>query len=310
MYNLNRLFNTLIVLALLSISTTCFAENVGHYGVGKTATAKEIAGWDIDIRPDGKGLPAGQGSVAQGEPLYEAKCASCHGSFGEGQGRWPSLAGGEGSLTEGRPDKTVGSYWPYASTLWDYINRAMPYPAPKSLTPNEVYAISAYILYLNDIVEDDFVLDQSNLATVKMPNEENFYIDDRPDTSNTRCMANCKKPDSIEVIQTLGDNTPDQEDSPVKTVESKPELSKKAILGKATYSTSCVVCHGSGVAGAPKTGDIAIWSKRMEQGQEKLVQHAISGFSGNTGIMPPKGGNLSLTDEQVTNAVHYMLEAK
>ncbi|MDX2426684.1 MAG: c-type cytochrome [Cycloclasticus sp.] len=310
MYSLNRLFNSLIVLALLSISTTCFAENVGHYGVGKTATAKEITGWDIDIRPDGKGLPAGQGSVAQGEPLYEAKCASCHGSFGEGQGRWPILAGGEDSLTDERPEKTVGSFWPYASTLWDYINRAMPYPAPKSLTADEVYAISAYILYLNEIVEDDFVLNQSNLANVKMPNEENFYMDDRPDTNNTRCMENCKNPKTIEVIHSLRGITPDQEDSSVKKVESKPELSKKAILGKTTYSTSCVVCHGSGVAGAPKTGDIAIWGKRMEQGQEKLVQHAINGFSGNTGIMPPKGGNLSLTDEQVTNAVHYMLEAK
>ncbi|MEH6504069.1 MAG: c-type cytochrome [Cycloclasticus sp.] len=310
MYSLNRLFNAFIFLALLSLSTTCFAENVGHFGVGKTATPEEIAGWDIDIRPDGKGLPAGQGSVEQGEPLYEAKCASCHGSFGEGQGRWPILAGGEDSLTEERPEKTVGSFWPYASTLWDYINRAMPYPTPKSLTPNEVYAISAYILYLNEIVEDDFVLDQSNLATVKMPNEENFYIDDRPDTSNTRCMENCKNPDTIEVIQSLQGITPEQEETSVKAPEVVPTLSKKAILGKATYATSCVVCHGSGVAGAPKIGDKTIWDKRLEQGAEKLVEHAINGFSGNTGVMPPKGGNLSLTDEQVTNAVHYMLEAK
>lgn len=310
MYSLNRLFNSLIALALLSVSTTCFAENVGHYGVGKTATAEEIAGWDIDIRPDGKDLPAGQGSVAQGEPLYEAKCASCHGSFGEGQGRWPLLAGGDDSLTDERPEKTVGSFWPYASTLWDYINRAMPYTAPKSLTPNEVYAISAYVLYLNEIVEDDFVLNQNNLATVKMPNEENFYIDDRPDTSNTRCMENCKKPDTIEVIQSLSGITPEQEKNSIKTPEVEPTLSSKAILGKTTYATSCVVCHGSGVAGAPKTGDKATWDKRIEQGQDKLVKNAIDGFSGNTGIMPPKGGNSSLTDEQVTNAVHYMLEAK
>jgi Cytochrome c. len=186
------------------------AADTGHYGIGTTATAKEIAGWDIDVRPDGKGLPKGEGSVAQGEPMYEAKCASCHGSFGEGEDRWPPLAGGEGSLTEDRPEKTVGSYWPYASTLWDYINRAMPFTAPQSLTPHEVYAISAYVLYLNDLVEDDFVLTQSNLASVKMPNVDNFYIDNRPDTNNKRCMKDCKDPSKIVIIKSLSGITPDQ----------------------------------------------------------------------------------------------------
>lgn len=309
MYNLNRLFCTLVVLALLSISTMSFAENAGHFGIGKTATSEEIAGWDIDIRPDGKGLPVGQGSVAQGEPLYEAKCASCHGSFGEGQGRWPPLAGGEGSLTEDRPEKTVGSYWPYASTLWDYINRAMPYPAPKSLTPNEVYAISAYILYLNDLVEDDFVLDQSNLATIKMPNEENFYIDNRPDTNNTRCMKNCKDPRKIVVQHSLRGITPDQE-APAPIKQDKPVLSEVAIKGKITYTNSCLVCHGSGIAGAPKTSDKEDWRKRSEKGIDTLTKHAIEGYQGNTGIMPAKGGNLSLTDEQVKNSIQYILEVQ
>lgn len=309
MYNLNRLFCTLVVLALLSISTMSFAENAGHFGIGKTATSEEIAGWDIDIRPDGKGLPVGQGSVAQGEPLYEAKCASCHGSFGEGQGRWPPLAGGEGSLTEDRPEKTVGSYWPYASTLWDYINRAMPYPAPKSLTADEVYAISAYILYLNDLVEDDFVLDQSNLATIKMPNEENFYIDNRPDTNNTRCMKNCKDPRKIIVQHSLRGITPDQK-APAPIKQDKPVLSEVAIKGKITYTNSCLVCHGSGVAGAPKTSDKEDWRKRLEQGIDTLTKHAIEGYQGNTGIMPAKGGNLSLTDEQVKNSIQYILEVQ
>tara|TARA_R110002074_G_scaffold228259_2_gene399859 strand:+ start:54850 stop:55716 length:867 start_codon:yes stop_codon:yes gene_type:complete len=286
-----------------------FAENAGHFGIGKTATSEEIAGWDIDIRPDGKGLPVGQGSVAQGEPLYEAKCASCHGSFGEGQGRWPPLAGGEGSLTEDRPEKTVGSYWPYASTLWDYINRAMPYPAPKSLTPNEVYAISAYILYLNDLVEDDFVLDQSNLATIKMPNEENFYIDNRPDTNNTRCMKNCKDPRKIVVQHSLRGITPDQE-APAPIKQDKPVLSEVAIKGKITYTNSCLVCHGSGIAGAPKTSDKEDWRKRSEKGIDTLTKHAIEGYQGNTGIMPAKGGNLSLTDEQVKNSIQYILEVQ
>tara|TARA_R110002095_G_scaffold104458_6_gene91467 strand:+ start:51 stop:917 length:867 start_codon:yes stop_codon:yes gene_type:complete len=286
-----------------------FAENAGHFGIGKTATSEEIAGWDIDIRPDGKGLPVGQGSVAQGEPLYEAKCASCHGSFGEGQGRWPPLAGGEGSLTEDRPEKTVGSYWPYASTLWDYINRAMPYPAPKSLTADEVYAISAYILYLNDLVEDDFVLDQSNLATIKMPNEENFYIDNRPDTNNTRCMKNCKDPRKIIVQHSLRGITPDQK-APAPIKQDKPVLSEVAIKGKITYTNSCLVCHGNGIAGAPKTSDKEDWRKRLEQGIDTLTKHAIEGYQGNTGIMPAKGGNLSLTDEQVKNSIQYILEVQ
>ena len=103
----------------------------GQYGIGTPATASEVAGWDIDIRPDGKGLPTGSGSVEDGEMMYEEKCASCHGSFGEGVGRYPVLSGGEGTLTEERPEKTIGSFWPYASTLWDYIHRAMPFPQPQ-----------------------------------------------------------------------------------------------------------------------------------------------------------------------------------
>ena len=156
------------------------ADKTGHYGIGNTATAEEIAGWDIDIRPDGMGLPEGSGSVEDGEMMYEEKCASCHGSFGEGVGRYPILAGGEGTLTNDRPEKTVGSYWPYASTLWDYIHRAMPFMQPQSLSDEEVYAITAYVLYLNDLIEYDFELTQSNLATIEMPNKDGFFLDDRP----------------------------------------------------------------------------------------------------------------------------------
>ena len=312
---------TLLIVAVLCAYTTnsLSANNLKKsdkynsklFNIGKTASKQEIAGWDIDVRPDGHGLPEGGATASEGEELYDEKCASCHGSFGEGQGRWPILAGGEDSLTEERPEKTVGSFWPYASTLWDYINRAMPYTAPKSLTPDEVYAISAYVLYLNEIVEDDFVLTDSNLASVKMPNEENFYIDDRPDSTNTRCMKNCKNPADIEVVQSLAGITPDQEKAPAgKVPKTAASLSKLAIQGKATYQSSCFVCHDSGIAGAPKISDKDDWDKRIEPGLDQLVIHAIKGYSGNTGIMPPKGGNLSLSDEQVTNAVHYMIEAK
>ncbi|HIF18699.1 MAG TPA: c-type cytochrome [Cycloclasticus sp.] len=310
MFSLNKLFPVFALVAISFLPVAALAADTGHYGIGTTATAKEIAGWDIDVRPDGKGLPKGEGSVAQGEPMYEAKCASCHGSFGEGEDRWPPLAGGEGSLTEDRPEKTVGSYWPYASTLWDYINRAMPFTAPQSLTPHEVYAISAYVLYLNDLVEDDFVLTQSNLASVKMPNVDNFYIDNRPDTNNKRCMKDCKDPSKIVIIKSLSGITPDQNEDSAEAAAEKPKLSESAIAGKATYTTSCLVCHGSGVAGAPTLDDKESWNKRLEQGVDTVVKHAIKGFMGESGMMPPKGGNLSLSDQQVKDAVQYMLEAQ
>jgi cytochrome c len=310
MFSLNKVIIVLSIILATFVSGNTVAAETGHFGLGTKATKAEIAGWDIDVRPDGQGLPKGQGSVSQGEGMYEAKCASCHGLFGEGEGRWPPLAGGEDSLTEDRPHKTVGSYWPYASTLWDYINRAMPFPAPQTLSVEEVYAISAYVLYLNDLVEDDFVLTQDNLASIKMPNEANFYMDDRPDTSNTRCMKNCKDPKKIIVVESLRGITPEQEASESSATASTPKLSAAAIEGKATYTSSCVVCHGSGVAGAPKLDDKESWAKRLEQGMDTVVKHAIDGYMGENGMMPPKGGNLTLTDEQVKNAVQYMVEAE
>ncbi len=306
MCSLNKAFIAFSILVIAVVSTTAYAAEI--FGIGKKATLEEIAGWDIDVRPDGKGLPKGQGSVSLGESLYEEKCASCHGTFGEGEGRWPPLAGGEGSLTDDRPEKTVGSYWPYASTLWDYINRAMPFTAPKTLKPDEVYAITAYVLYLNDLVEDDFILTANNLAAINMPNEANFYIDNRPDTQNIRCMKDCKDPNKIVVVQSLRGITPEQKDS---TTEKKaPLLSQSASAGQAIYSSSCLICHGNGVAGAPTLNDKEAWTKRLEQGMDTLVKHAVDGFLGDKGIMPAKGGNLSLTDEQVKNAVYYMIEAE
>ena len=174
-------------------------SRVGHLNIGKPATSEEISGWDIDVRPDGTGLPEGSGSVEDGEMLYEEKCASCHGSFGEAVGRYPVLAGGFDTLTEARPEKTVGSYWPYASTLWDYIHRAMPFAQPQSLSDDEVYAITAYVLYLNDIVDYEFVLDRDTLETIEMPNAGNFYRDDRPDVQAVACMENCKDPASVRI---------------------------------------------------------------------------------------------------------------
>jgi cytochrome c5 len=269
----------------------------GQYGIGTPATASEIAGWDIDIRPDGKGLPPGSGSVEDGEMMYEEKCASCHGSFGEGVGRYPVLSGGEGTLTEERPEKTVGSYWPYASTLWDYIHRAMPFPQPQSMTDEEVYAITAYVLYLNDLVEDDFVLTADNLASVEMPNKDGFFFDDRPDTKNTACMKNCKDPASVKITSEPSIATLQEEES-VAVVEVAPEGGEKV------YQQACLMCHGAGVAGSPMTGDAAAWSARITQGREKMVSNAINGI----GVMPPKGGQIQLSDEEVASAVDYLVK--
>jgi cytochrome c len=269
----------------------------GQYGIGKAATADEIAGWDIDIRPDGKGLPPGSGSVEDGEMMYEEKCASCHGSFGEGVGRYPILSGGEGTLTEPRPEKTVGSYWPYASTLWDYIHRAMPFTQPQSLSDDEVYAITAYVLYLNDLVEDDFVLTAETFTSIEMPNQDGFFLDDRPDTENTTCMKDCKDPASVKILSeptmvTLAA----QED--VAVTEETSSFDDKV------YRQACQMCHAAGVAGAPMTGDKAAWAPRLEQGREKLLTSAIEGI----GIMPAKGGQMQLSDEEVATAVDYMIE--
>jgi cytochrome c len=165
--------------------------------IGRAARAEEIAGWDIDIRPDGEGLPAGTGTVKEGETIFEQRCAGCHGEFGEGVGRWPTLAGGAGTLTDDRPLKTIGSYWPYASTIIDYVRRAQPFGNPQSLSIDEVYAVAAYLLFLNDIVDQKFVLTQETFRDIRMPNEQGFHDDDRETSERdfwnpNPCMTNCK----------------------------------------------------------------------------------------------------------------------
>jgi len=150
----------------------------GQFHLGRIAHTDEVAAWDIDIRPDGQGLPKGSGDALAGVELYDAYCASCHGDFGEGMGRWPILAGGHDTLTDDRPEKTIGSYWPYLSTVYDYIRRAMPFGNSRSLTDDEIYSITAYLLFLNDVVEDEeFELGYDNFNTIKLPNEDNFIAD-------------------------------------------------------------------------------------------------------------------------------------
>lgn len=188
----------------------------GPFHLGRPATEAEIAAWDIDVRPDGEGLPDGRGTVAEGEVLYTENCAACHGDFGEGAGRWPVLAGGEGTLDRERPEKTIGSYWPYLSTVYDYVNRAMPFGNARYFGPNDVYALTAYLLYLNDVVTDeDFELSKENFGTITMPNAENFIPDDRERephyiADTEPCMKDCKpEPVAITMRARVLDVTPD-----------------------------------------------------------------------------------------------------
>jgi S-disulfanyl-L-cysteine oxidoreductase SoxD len=147
--------------------------------LGKLATPAQIAAQDITVFPDGRGLPPGRGTAREGAGIYAARCAVCHGPRGEGTPNFPQLAGGRGSLTTNTPVLTVGSYWPFATTLWDYTRRAMPYLEPGSLTTSETYAVTAFVLYLNGIVDEDFVLDERTLPHVKMPNRDGFFSDPR-----------------------------------------------------------------------------------------------------------------------------------
>ncbi|MFM8552413.1 MAG: c-type cytochrome [Nitrospiraceae bacterium] len=151
----------------------------GRIGLSRPATEAEIRAWDIDVAPTGEGLPPGQGTVQAGARLYATRCSSCHGVTGK-EGPAPRLVGGQDTLATANPVKTVGSYWPYATTLYDYIRRAMPFTAPLSLTSDEVYAVTAWILAQHGIVKNDAVLDAKSLATGQMPNRNGFVSDPRP----------------------------------------------------------------------------------------------------------------------------------
>ena len=201
-----------VVLGAAAIASAAWAGE--RFGLGRVATPEEIAAWDIDVRPDGQGLPPGRGSAADGATVYAERCALCHGEFGEAFGRYPVLLGGEDSLSSDVPVKTIGSYWPYATTIWDYVYRAMPFGDAQSLTRDETYAITAFLLYNNGIIEDEeLALDQDNLASIEMPNRSGFMTPDpRPDVPvGEPCMRDC-----VEKVEIIGkaralDVTPEDE---------------------------------------------------------------------------------------------------
>ena len=194
-----RLSKPLVVVVVVAAMTTACAVATPSRSpatteakFGRPIAEADIALWDIDIRTsNGKGLPPGRGGVAEGKTVYDAKCLACHGPDAKGGPVYGSMVGGIGSFTTSTRVLTPGSMYPYAPILFDYIRRAMPMDKPLSLTANEVYAVSAYILNLNGLVPADAVMDQTSMPKVQMPNRNGFVLDDRPDTHAVRCMKNC-----------------------------------------------------------------------------------------------------------------------
>jgi cytochrome c len=224
MFKLDKLKIRLGVAALITVvAQFVFAQSgsTKFPGVGRAATPSEVAAWDIDVRPDFKGLPKGSGSVERGQIIWEAQCSSCHGTFGESNEIFTPIAGGttKDDLKTGRvaslkdtkqPQRTTLMKLSTVSTLWDYIYRAMPWNAPRSLTPDDAYALVAFILSLGEIVPDDFVLSDKNIAEIKMPNRNGmttkhgfWNVKDRPDVNGNACMHNC-----VSFVQ-IGSTLPD-----------------------------------------------------------------------------------------------------
>ena len=254
-----RTFSLAVVAALALVwSTDVQAEGRKFPSLGKAATAAQIKAWDIDVRPDGLGAPEGSGTADKGEKIYIARCAACHGDFGEGGGRYPVLVGGHDTLKDDRPEKTIGSYWPYASTLFDYIKRAMPFGEAQTLTDDETYAITAFLLSMNDVIDSDFVLDASTIGKIEMPNAKNFFDDPRPDSQTVKvaelCMKDCKPGIKVLGRAKIIDVTPDkggakaqakaasatQEAAPTQTASAAPAGDPDA--GKKVFK-KCASCH-------------------------------------------------------------------
>lgn len=263
------------------------AAYAGPLGLGRAALPEEIAAWDLDIAPDGTGLPVGQGSVLDGEETFAEHCASCHGDFAEGVDNWPKLAGGDGTLADKDPLKTVGSYWPYLSTTFDYVRRSMPFGNAQSLTDDQVYEITAYILYSNDLVDEDFVLSHENFMEIEMPNAAGFVLDDRDQAEAhfwvEPCMENCKDTVEITMRAAVLDVTPDDETAmtehavptdvesaaaqpavaitPEPAPETAPAMAEaaldEALVKKgAKVFKKCKACHQVGDKAKNKTGPI------------------------------------------------------
>jgi cytochrome c len=257
----------------------------------------------------------------------------CHGDFGMGGKGYPTLSGGQGTLKnqlidpskgDEPPVRTIGSYWPYASTLFWYIQSAMPFPHPKSLSNDETYALVAYLLSINEIeidgeeLDDEYVLDRTKFLKIQMPNREGFYpnVDgdvgatevakflQNPDNygKGTRCMKDCKDGKVTPIQFELNDFKP-----AMSTARDLPKERADAEVSKAQklYEAKCSACHANAAIGAPVVGDKDAWAKVTSKGAEEIYKNAITGFN----AMPPKGGDMDLSDDTVKEIVDYMIKA-
>ncbi|AXX91622.1 sulfur oxidation protein SoxCD [Malaciobacter molluscorum LMG 25693] len=335
-----------------------------EFNFGRKATKDEINAWNVDIKPDGEGLPKydtkngkvlldedgkpiiAQGSVELGEELYDEKCASCHGDFGSGGKGYPTLAGGSrNSLKFQRlnpadmnpnpegPFKTIGTYWPYASTLFWYIKDSMPFTNPKTLTNSQTYALVAYLLSVNNIkinakeLDYEFILNKENFSKIKLPNEDGFYPNvDTPKNpkqgvenitkflanadnygTGKRCMKDCIKENVADLVLRIKHDLSKDANQPLSTKRDLPKLKadEKSSIGKTIYESKCAVCHGNEAIGAPVLGDKEAWANVVKKGMDKVYSNALNGVN----AMPPKGGHMDISDENIKKTVDYMVES-
>ena len=313
----------------------------GGFSNGRIPTKNEIEVWDKDVMADGTGLPEGEGSVEQGEELYEAQCVSCHGDFGSGGGGYPALSKGNAyelqkTLKNQRvnpdadgPVRVFGSYWPVASTLWWYIRDGMPHTRSKTLTNDEVYALVAYILNINEIeiegeeVDDEYVLTREKFLKIKMPNANGFepviqgpkalenlraYYKNPKNfgavkvEQSKRCMTNCQK-STAKVVRIKNGGISDFH-PPLSSAKDIPEKEKTPVNpAKAAYEANCMMCHADDSMGAPVIGDKAVWDKKIANGGINVIYaNGINGLN----VMPPKGG-ADISDDEFKAIVDYMI---
>jgi len=290
------------------------AAGAAAYGFGQPATAAQIAGWDIDVRPDGRGLPAGHGSVREGQAIYDVKCAACHGTFGESNS-YLQIAGGVGSLAGAEPVRTTGSKLNYATTLFDYIRRAMPLTAPQSLTADEVYALTAYVLNLNDIVGDDVTFDAASLTALKTPNRDGFTTahgmmrrDGTPDTHNVECMHDCAATVVVTselpayALGTHGDIA-SQMRSFTHVAVADAGADGMALARRA----GCIACHAvdARVVG-PSFREVASRYRGDADAPARLVAKLRTGGSGVWGSVPMPPQQVSIAEAQAV--LHWILD--
>ena len=338
-------------------------QDTKNYNAGREATKTEIVAWDKDVHYDYDGLPEfdmkhgkvildengkpkkAEGSVEWGAELYDAQCVMCHGDFGSGGKGYPTLAGGtKATLKTQRlnpadehpnpdaPVKTIGSYWPYASTLFWYIQDSMPFPHPKSLSNSETYAITAYLLSLNAIeyegeeLDDEFVLDKEKLSKIKMPNEDGFYpevntpndpkqgvknmtallSDPKIYGTGTRCMKDCIKEDVNNLLLKIKVDLTANVNEPVSTVRDLPKVDASTVLpGQAEYEAKCSACHSNVELGAPVVDNKDALAKVVEKGIDAVYNNALNGVN----AMPPKGGHMDTSDEEIKKIVDYMINS-